>query len=99
MKLRLKKIPPFDARRGGLKRSQCSGIDLQHGRRTASADVWDAPDGHTLLRFRACGQREYFRATLFDGAPAGRLSCRQLERVVHDELAAWFCDVSDKQED
>jgi hypothetical protein len=40
MKLRLKKIPPFATRRGGLKRSQCAGLDLPDTHPLASAEIW-----------------------------------------------------------
>lgn len=98
MKLRLKKIPAFDARRSGLKRSHCAGLDIRDSRHLASAEIWNSPDGETLLRFRTGGTREHFRATSCNGATIAGWNCKQLETAVHEQLASWFCDVYDKED-
>ncbi|CAN5582986.1 hypothetical protein BH20VER1_BH20VER1_31470 [soil metagenome] len=98
MKLRLQKIPAFDARRGGLKRSHCAGLDMRDRRHLASAEVWHTRDQHTLLRFSACGMRAHFRATSSRGASIAGWTCKQLETAVHEQLASWFCDVYDNED-
>ena len=98
MKLRLKKIPPFDARSGGLKRSHCAGLDIRDARHLASAEIWHTRDGHTLLRFRTGDTRAHFRAASFQGATVSGWTCKQLETAVHEQLASWFCDVYDKED-
>ncbi len=98
MKLRLQKIPPFDARSSGLERSECRGLDMRDSRHLASAEVWHTRDGHTLLRFSACGIRAHFRATSSRGASIAGWTCKQLETAVHEQLASWFCDVYDEDD-
>lgn len=98
MKLRLQKIPAFDARSGGLKRSGCRGLDIRDARHLASAEIWHNPNGHTLLRFETGGTREHFRATSTDGATLTSWAYKQLETAVHEQLASWFCDVYDKDD-
>ncbi len=96
--LRLKKIPPFDARCGGLKRSHCAGLDMRDARHLASAEIWHTRDGHTLLRFRTGDTRAHFRATSSKEATIAGWTCKQLEIAVHEQLASWFCDVYDKDD-
>ncbi len=94
MDIGTQRIPPFDARHGGLRRAPCHGIDIHYGRKRASADFWNTPQGETLARFTRGDYRNHFLLVV-SGQTGTALTCKQLEDAVHERLDVWFFDACD----
>ena len=86
----LGEIEPFDAREGGLRRLERTGLGIYIGRLRASADIWAAPDEQILVRFSHACYKHYFRVILPCGITASQVDFDSLDDYLHDELYDWF---------
>jgi hypothetical protein len=95
MKLSMRRIARFDARKRGFMRSLCPGLDIHVRSKRASAEIWNTKDGEVVVRFVAGDCKQHFKLVSGDESGASALTCKELERALHPELAEWLRDVWD----
>lgn len=90
LKATLDEIEPFDARRGGLRRLERSGLGIYFGHLHAAADIWATSDEQILVRFSHACYKHHFRVVLPPRVFASNLDFNSLEDYLFDELYEWF---------
>ncbi len=89
----MRKIGPFDARRG-MSRHSYRGFGIWIGRRHASADIWRSRESRVLVRFSTSGHKHHFEVCALRGGNKSGMDAEDLEHILRLPLLTWLLNVA-----